>query len=743
MQRRDLFARVALATLALGIGVGSPRPLAVAIAQEQKTEYVHGDPSGEIQYLVELINRARLDPAGEGERLFADYGAAAIATTTSAFEANDPLHWKRAENRDLWKSYAPRPALAFNRDLAAASRQWSVIMRTQDAVAQSFPTAPGLLSRARQQGYQPFWIAQLLQGFAPDVLFAHASWTIDWSLTRDPATGRTTLLNREAIINPSDLPFLQMVEIGVGIVVRNNPPPGGLGPKIVTVSLGASTAANTRFVTGVCYEDRDRNGRYDTGEGLAGVRVDVDRSDFFAITSTSGGYAIPLSGSTGPVTITARGVPGKASAIFGNRTTTGDTLAFGRPENVKADFVLPPRSAPPPEVGFDGATGVAVAQTATTFDVAVPAIDPARPTIGDLDLDLTVRHADRSRLRVALEAPDGTLVTLWEGGAGGADLVGSFDRTLRAREPLARFVDRPYEGVWRLHVEDAAGVPATVEAWRLRLRPRFEGPLHARAPHLFVSKLKLKDSRKPLGDRLTLKADIDVGVRLVEADAERLSLIVRETEAPYTERMRVAFAGPVGATSVALTGSTNVTFVPTRRGTSRARITLDLRDVDLPELPRDVRLELALGDLLVSEDVRLSKGRFSGRRTAPRGGALRIERVKSRSHLGGRRTDVRGRFLQSNLPGIPSIVEVRVGDAAGLWRDGPIDVQGTRVTYGPAGAIKKFTLDVRTGKFSIRAVGDHTGIDAEGNLDVSLWVGKYYEAMRVLPAVASDASFTY
>jgi len=212
MTRRRVIRPLALVLTALAGLLGAP-----ASGQSLKAEYVHGDPSGEIQELIELINRARLDPSGEGDRLFLDYGSGAIAAITNAFEANDPLHWTRAENRALWKSYTPRPALAFNRDLAAASHQWSVIMRSRDTVAQTFPDTPGLLSRAVQNGYDPFWLAQLLQGTAPDVLFAHASWAIDWSLTRDPATGRTTLLNRQAVINPSNLPALQMVEIGVGI----------------------------------------------------------------------------------------------------------------------------------------------------------------------------------------------------------------------------------------------------------------------------------------------------------------------------------------------------------------------------------------------------------------------------------------------------------------------------------------------------------------------------------------------
>ena len=62
---------------------------------------------------------------------------------------------------------------------------------------------------------------------------------------------------------------------------------------------------------------------------------------------------------------------------------------------------------------------------------------------------------------------------------------------------------------------------------------------------------------------------------LTESDAERLTLLVRDVEPPHVELMRVAFAGPVGATSVAVDGQTNVTFVPSRQGTSRAKLSLE------------------------------------------------------------------------------------------------------------------------------------------------------------------------
>ena len=69
---------------------------------------------------------------------------------------------------------------------------------------------------------------------------------------------------------------------------------------------------------------------------------------------------------------------------------------------------------------------------------------------------------------------------------------------------------------------------------------------------------------------------------------------------------------------------------------------------------------------------------------------------------------------------------------------------GLQVVYGAAGGIRKFTLDVATGRFTIRAIGSHQGVGPDGDLDVSLWIGKHYEAVRIVPEIdESDGSFVY
>ena len=78
-------------------------------------------------------------------------------------------------------------------------------------------------------------------------------------------------------------------EIGIGVVNGTN---GSVGPQLVTQDFG--DPGDIRYVTGVVYEDLNSNNFYDIGEGRSGVRIDVDGSAYYALSTASGGYAVPV-----------------------------------------------------------------------------------------------------------------------------------------------------------------------------------------------------------------------------------------------------------------------------------------------------------------------------------------------------------------------------------------------------------------------------------------------------------------
>jgi hypothetical protein len=88
---------------------------------------------------------------------------------------------------------------------------------------------------------------------------------------------------------------------------------------------------NTVFITGVLYQDKNKNGQYDIGEGLGGASILPDKGDWYAVASASGGFAFPVAANSGAYTLTVSG-----GALQGQTLTVN---VAG--ESVKADWVLP------------------------------------------------------------------------------------------------------------------------------------------------------------------------------------------------------------------------------------------------------------------------------------------------------------------------------------------------------------------------------------------------------------------
>ena len=96
--------------------------LAFAIeAQGQQTLYSQGDPTPQEQYMLELINRARANPAAEGVRLA---GIADPLTVASIMHCGVDLN----QVKSVFASYSAKPPLAFNSFLIGIAREHSQYM---------------------------------------------------------------------------------------------------------------------------------------------------------------------------------------------------------------------------------------------------------------------------------------------------------------------------------------------------------------------------------------------------------------------------------------------------------------------------------------------------------------------------------------------------------------------------------------------------------------------------------------
>jgi hypothetical protein len=240
------------------------------------TLYSIGQPTDEEQLYVEMINRARANPAAEGERLRATTDPEVV----SAYRFfNVDLELMVAE----FAAIDPAPPVAMNAQLLEAARLHSADMFANEFQGHSGSDGSTLGQRATAQGYPWSSLAENVYSFAKSVWQGHAGFNVDWGAG---GAGGMQLDrgHRVNIHNPGSR------EIGVGVVLGQK---GSVGPQLVTQDFGTRQGA-TPLVTGVAYYDLNENDFFDPGEGIGGITVLVDGSTFYAVTADTGGYAVPV-----------------------------------------------------------------------------------------------------------------------------------------------------------------------------------------------------------------------------------------------------------------------------------------------------------------------------------------------------------------------------------------------------------------------------------------------------------------
>lgn len=379
-----------------------------------------GDPTDAEQLYLELINEVRADPLG---------GALALTNTTDP----DILSAYQFFSVDLAKfvadtrNFPVAQPLAFEPRLIQAARGHSLWMLTQGIQAhdQTDPADPGTVittsDRITAVGYPWRTLGENVYAFSKSVPFGHAGFEVDWGI----GPGGMQNPPGHRISNHSTA----FREVGVGVVEGNGP--NGTGPSSVTVDF-AAPQIETPLVTGVAYYDLNSNARYDLGEGIGNIRVDVSGSDSYALTSASGGYAVPSGDGERTVQFSAEGL----STVSLTRRISGGL-------NTKADLRL-------------------------TYPAPV-AIGPGRGAIGK---PLTYSHATvpgaaefRARLVLILTKP-----TSLDGSRGLEDFTADLGGT------PAPLVDRPGGGK-AYHLTQTNGVTPNWMQAKGTYRPKATGSL--------------------------------------------------------------------------------------------------------------------------------------------------------------------------------------------------------------------------------------------------------------------------
>lgn len=256
------------------------------------------------QLLLELINRARLDPAGEAARHGVSLNAGLAAGTISA-SAKDPL--------------------AGNDLLADAARAHSTWMLAADLFSHagaggSSPTqrmvdAGYVLSGAWATGENIAWV-----GTTGAVDIEAFTEQIHRNLFRSAG-------HRENMLEAG------FREAGIGVVAGSFLSQGTDWNALMATEAFARSGA-AYFITGVVYEDADGDIFYDIGEGRGGVSV-AAASGGSSIGSdasgTAGGYAIAFAGGTVDLTFSGGGLaaPATVTVLAGGHSVKVDHIGAG------------------------------------------------------------------------------------------------------------------------------------------------------------------------------------------------------------------------------------------------------------------------------------------------------------------------------------------------------------------------------------------------------------------------------
>ena len=225
------------------------------------------------QMILELVNRARLDPAAEAAR----YGIA----LNEGVPAGDTI------------STASKQPLAMNETLLGTARAHSQDMIDRDYFAHDTPEGVTPFQRIVNAGYNYSTAGE-------NIALVTSSGAITNQMTVDLHQLLFVDLNYPGRGHRVNILLGDYQEIGVGQAAGNYQ---GSNGSALTEDFG--TRGNQQFLTGVSYADSDHNNFYSIGEGRGSMSVVAGGS---TSTGTAGGYSLAVNSGLQTVTFSNGGL---------------------------------------------------------------------------------------------------------------------------------------------------------------------------------------------------------------------------------------------------------------------------------------------------------------------------------------------------------------------------------------------------------------------------------------------------
>lgn len=279
---------------------------------EPAEAWSHGDPSPLEQELLELIQRARANPKDEVDLLLAVPG---VESAMKQFNVDEQTL------RDDFATYQDVPPLTFDTHLMDSSRFHSEDMAKNGFQEHDGSAGEGFDQRITDSGYKWSFISENIFAYAQSVPYCHAGFMVDWG---NPEPG-----HRMAILD------IDGPKRDIGISIIENPTSPNVGPLVVTQDFAAPAGSPPnaeRFVVGVAFDDANDDGIYQAGEGVEGLHVVVENSDYYSVTSRGGGFSVPMAKNAGKVKVQLQD---QSKFVLDQKEVE---IAA---KNVKVDFKLP------------------------------------------------------------------------------------------------------------------------------------------------------------------------------------------------------------------------------------------------------------------------------------------------------------------------------------------------------------------------------------------------------------------
>jgi uncharacterized protein YkwD len=240
-----------------------------------------GGPTNEEQYMLQLINEARTNPAA----------AEAQITNNLTPEVQATLQYYNVNLQAVQQTIAnatPQPPVAWNANLASAALTQSNYMAQNQIQSHTGANGSSPLQRIEQAGYTNVASNnENAYAYSSSALEAMQAFLIDWGV---PSDG-----HRITIQQPGVSAQNAFRDVGIGIV--QTPANSSVGPEVVTQDFASSTNSQAQVV-GVAYYDNSHTNFYQPGEGQGGLQIDAVNLQTGAVSSTqtwdSGGYELAL-----------------------------------------------------------------------------------------------------------------------------------------------------------------------------------------------------------------------------------------------------------------------------------------------------------------------------------------------------------------------------------------------------------------------------------------------------------------